>query len=215
MPPATEDDGQPEEPTTPPTEEPTSQVENPEAHDLAQVQVEHHQQEAPLNDSPVVIVPSGYTQTSCQVRRLAQFAFAAYHCKHLAQTGIQSVFDFHPFASLCAFASTITQPDGYPDAMPLNMAIQQSNQDKFIHAMARELCQHMELKHWKIIHKSQVMKNVKPIPIIWTLQHKQDPAGEILKWKARLAIAKCLATPTGPPLPLWYHGQQSSAFSSW
>ena len=29
------------------------------------------------------------------------------------------------------------------------------------------------------------------------------------------AIAKCLATPTGSPLPLWYHGQQSGAFSSW
>ena len=59
--PATEDDSQPEEPSAPPTKEPTSQVENPDAQDPAQVQVEHHQQEAPSNDSPVVIVPSGYT----------------------------------------------------------------------------------------------------------------------------------------------------------
>ena len=184
--PATEDNGQPEEPSTPPTEEPTSQVENPEAQDPAQVQVEHHQQEAPSNDSPVIIVPSGYTQTGRQVRRPARFVYAAYHCKNLAQTGIQSIFDFHPFASLRAFASTIAQPDGYPNAMPLNVAMQQPDQDKFIDAMARGLGQHMELKHWKIIHKSQVPKNAKPIPMVWTLWHKWDPAGEILKWKARL-----------------------------
>ena len=96
------------------------------------------------------------------------------------------VFNFHPFASLHAFASTITQPDCYPDAMPLNMAMQQPDHDKFINAMACELEQHTELKHWKIIHKSQVLKNTKPLPMVWTLQRKWDPAGEILKWKTRL-----------------------------
>ena len=166
--------------------EPTSQVENPETQDPAQVQVEHHPQEALSNDSHVGIAPSGYTRTGHQVRQPARFAYAAYHCKNLAQTGIQSVFNFHPFASLRAFASTIAQPDGYPDAMPLNVAMQQPNRDKFIAAMARELGQHLELKHWKIIHKSQVPKNAKPIPMVWTLRRKQDPAGEILKSKACL-----------------------------
>ena len=65
--PATEDDGQPEEPSNPPTEDPTSQVEIPEAQDPTQVQVDHHQQEAPSNDSSVVIVPTGYTRTGHQV----------------------------------------------------------------------------------------------------------------------------------------------------
>ena len=104
----------------------------------------------------------------------------------MAQTGIRSAFDCHPFASLQAFASTIAQPDGYPDAMPLNVAMQQPDWDKFIDAMARELGQHTELKHCKIIHKTQVPKNAKLIPMVWTLQRKWDPAGEILKWKARL-----------------------------
>ena len=52
--------------------------------------------------------------------------------------------------------------------------------------MARELEQLTELKHWNIIHKSQVPRNAKPIPMVWTLRCKRDPAGEILKWKARL-----------------------------
>ena len=58
--------------------------------------------------------------------------------------------------------------------------------DKFIDAMARELGQHTELKHWKIIHKTQVPKNAKPIPMVWTLSCKRDPAAQTLKWKARL-----------------------------
>ena len=52
--------------------------------------------------------------------------------------GIQSIFDVHPFAGLRAFASTIAQPDGYLDAMPLNVALQQPDRDKFIHAMVHE-----------------------------------------------------------------------------
>ena len=53
--------------------------------------------------------------------------------------------------------------------MPLNVAMQQPDRDKFIDAMARELGQHTKLKHWKIIHKFQVPKNAKPIPKVWTL----------------------------------------------
>ena len=40
--------------------------------------------------------------------------------------------------------------------MPLNVAMQQPDRDKFIAAMAREFGQHTELKHWRVIHKSQV-----------------------------------------------------------
>ena len=168
-----------------PTEEPTSPV-TMELQDPAPGRVEHHQQQTPTAQPPVVIAPTGYTRTGRQIRRPARYAYAAYHCKHLAQTGIKSIFDFHPFASLRSFASTIAQPDGYPDAMPLNVALQQPDRDKFIHAVARELEQHTELKHWKIIHKSQVPRNAKPIPMVWTLRRKRDPAGEILKWKAHL-----------------------------
>ena len=178
----------PEEPSITPDEEPTSipPVTALDAQDPVQVPVVHPQQDAHSSDAPVVIAPSGYTRTGRQVQRPARFAYAAYHCRHLAQTGIQSVCDFHPFAGLRAFASTIAQPNGYPDAMPLNVAMQQPNREKFITAMAWELGQHTELKHWKVIHKSQVPKNAKPIPMVWTLRCKRDPAGEILKWKARL-----------------------------
>ena len=179
---------EPEEPSIPPAEEPISipSVTALDAQDPVNVPVVHPHQDAQSSDVPVVITPSGYTRIGRQVRRPARFAYAAYHCRHLAQTGIQSVCDFHPFAGLRAFASTIAQPDGYPDAMPLNVAMQQLDREKFITATARELGQHTELKHWKVIHKSQVPKNAKPIHMVWTLRRKRDPGGEILKWKACL-----------------------------
>ena len=57
--PTIEEAQQPEEPSTPPTEEPTSHIEYSEAQDPAQG--DHHQPEGSSDDSPVVIVPSGYT----------------------------------------------------------------------------------------------------------------------------------------------------------
>ena len=124
--------------------------------------------------------------------------------------GIQSILNFHLFASLRAFASTITQPDGYPDAMPLNVALQQPDRDKFIHAMARELEHCTELKHWKIIHKSQVPQNAKLIPMVWTLRCKRDPAGEILKWKACLCARghrQAFGDTYWTTFPQWSHGR--------
>ena len=112
VPATTEGDRVPDPPVQP-TEEPTSPV-AAELPDPVPDQVGRHQQESSPNQPtqlPVIIAPTGYSRTGRPIRRPARFAYAAYHCKHLAQTGIQSVLDFHPFASLRAFASTIAQPD--------------------------------------------------------------------------------------------------------
>ena len=63
----------------------------------------------------------------------------------------------------------ISQPDGYPDAMTLHVALVQLDWDKFIASMEKELKQHSELKHWTIIHKTQGPKGAKPLPMVWTL----------------------------------------------
>ena len=215
--PATTDGDQVPDPPALPMENPIRPAAT-ELQDPAPAQVERHQQESSTTQPPIIIAPTGYTRTSRQIRHPARFAYAAYHCKHLAQTGIQSVFDFHPFASLRAFALTIAQPDGYPDAMPLNVALQQPDCDKFIHAMARELEQHTELKHWKIIHKSQVPQNAKPIPMVWTLLCKRDPAGKILKWKPHVCTGdhhRCLGIRIGQLSPPWSHGRWFGVCSYW
>ena len=78
-------------------------------------------------------------------------------------------------------SADIQQPEGYPDAMPLEVALAQPDRDKSIGAMEKVLKQHSELKHWRIVHKSQVPRNTKPIPMVWTLRCKRDLAGEIVE----------------------------------
>ena len=59
--PTIEDDQQPEDPSSPPTEDPTSQIDNLAVQNPDQVQVDHHQPERPSNNPPVIIAPLGYT----------------------------------------------------------------------------------------------------------------------------------------------------------
>ena len=77
------------------------------------------------------------------------------------------VVDFHPPTSLKTFVSSILQLDGYPNAMPLHVALQQQDKDKFAEAVQWELKQHTELKHWKVVNQSQVPRNSNPIPLVW------------------------------------------------
>ena len=92
--------------------------------------------------------------------------------------------DYHPLALLQMFAPMIKHPEGYPDAMPLLIALEQPDQDKFVDTMARELKQHTELKHWKVIHKSQVPRTTKPFPIGLDLMMQMRSSWGHMKWKA-------------------------------
>ena len=61
-----------------------------------------------------------------------------------------------------------------------------------------------QIEALEIIHKSQVLKNAKPIPMVWTLRCKWDSTGEILKWKARLCTGgHHQPTTTFTPVVLW------------
>ena len=137
---------------------------------------------APPPTYPINIAPTGTTRTGRQVRTPSRSGYAAY----LAKSALAGIAHLHPLACLQMVSADIQQPEGYPDAMPLEIALAQPDHDKFIGAMEKELKQHSKLKHWRIVHKSQVPRNAKPIPMVWTLCHKRDLTGEIVKWKARL-----------------------------
>ena len=132
---------------------------------------------APSPNYPINIAPTGMTRTGRQVRTPSHFGYAAY----LAKTALSGIADLHPLACLQMVSGDIHQPEGYPDAMPLDVALAQPDRDNFIGAMEKELKQHSELKHWRIVHRSQVPRNAKPIPMVWTLRRKRDPAGAIVK----------------------------------
>ena len=137
---------------------------------------------APSPNYPINIVPTSMMRTGHQVRAPSCFGYVAY----LAKTALSGIAELHPMACLQMVSGDINQPEGYPDAMPLDVALAQPDHDNFIGAMEKELKQHSELRHWCTVHRSQVPQNAKPIPMVWTLRHKHDPAGAIVKWKARL-----------------------------
>ena len=96
---------------------------------------------APTPTNPINIAPTGTTCTGRQVRTPSRYGYAAY----LAKTALAGIADLHPLACLQMVSADIQQPEGYPDAMPLEVALAQLDRDKFIGAMEKELKQHLEL----------------------------------------------------------------------
>jgi hypothetical protein len=88
----------------------------------------------------------------------------------------------HPFATTMSFLST----KGDPDTMTLQEALAQPDREEFIKAMEKELLDHFERRHWDIIPISEVPRGHKPLVMVWSMKRKRDPAGNIIKHKARL-----------------------------
>jgi len=91
--------------------------------------------------------------------------------------------DMHPLAALQSYAASKAKD---PDTMTLERAMAEEDADEFIKAMEKEILDHTERGHWKILPASQVPKSAKPIHMVWSMKHKRDPTGAIIKWKARL-----------------------------
>ena len=87
----------------------------------------------------VQIPPPGQTGMGRWVHTPSHLGDAAYHCNALVQSEMAHVADYHPLTLLQMFAPTIKQPKGHPDVMPLHIALQQPDQDKFVDPMAKEL----------------------------------------------------------------------------
>jgi hypothetical protein len=73
-----------------------------------------------------------------------------------------------------------------PDTMHLDEAINQPDREEFIKSMNKELQDHIDRGHWKVIPSKSVPSGKMPIPMVWSMKRKRDPIGEIIKLKARL-----------------------------
>lgn len=73
-----------------------------------------------------------------------------------------------------------------PDTMTLDEALKQPDKEEFLKAMKKELLDHINRKHWKVIPLKVVPKGKRCLPMVWSMKRKRNPIGEITKWKARL-----------------------------
>jgi hypothetical protein len=63
--------------------------------------------------------------------------------------------------------------------------MQQEDRDDFIQAMVKELKDHHDNKHWKLVPRSAI-GDAKTIKAIWAFKRKRRPDGSLMKHKARL-----------------------------
>lgn len=73
-----------------------------------------------------------------------------------------------------------------PDVMTFEEAMRCPDREKFIEAMHKELNDHINRRHWKVVPAKSVPRHKRAIPMVWSMKRKRDPVGTIVKWKARL-----------------------------
>ena len=97
-----------------------------------------------------------------------------------------ALLDTHPLAMLVTWTRSLIAKRSDPDTMTLTEAMKQLDREQFIEAMIKEVTAHTEKGHWEVVRKATVPWGNKPILAVWSMKRKRDPAGDIIKWKARL-----------------------------
>ena len=76
-----------------------------------------------------------------------------------------------------------------PDTMYLDQALHEPDCKEFILAMIKEIADHVQCKHWKIVHISEVPKGTKILDSVWSMKRKRRIlTREVYKWKACLTV---------------------------
>jgi hypothetical protein len=97
----------------------------------------------------------------------------------LCQPDIEAHAKPHPFALLIEHVTAFVGSD--PDTMRLDEALRQPNHAHCIAAMNKELLDHVQSKHWKVVPSKSVPKHKMPISMVWLMKRKRNPIGEITK----------------------------------
>ena len=64
--------------------------------------------------------------------------------------------------------------------------LKQDDRARFVEAMEKEISDHTSCKHWDIVLRSTMPKEMKTIMAIWSFKRKRFPDGRLNKHKARL-----------------------------
>ncbi|CAJ1960805.1 unnamed protein product [Cylindrotheca closterium] len=98
----------------------------------------------------------------------------------LLQPDVESMGEPNPFAMISSFVATSSGSN--PDTLTLAEALQQLDREE----LNKELTDHIDCKHWKVVPLKSVSRGKRPIPMIWSMKRKRDPLSNFTKWKARL-----------------------------
>ena len=140
------------------------------------------------------------------------FGYAAY----LAKTALSGIADLHPLPVLQMVSGDINQPEGYPDAMPLDIALAQPDRDILLGQMEKELNNTPNSS----IGGSSTGPNCHETqsPYRWCGRSTASVTRQALLWSGRPAFvqevtAKYMAIPIGLPSPQSCRGPPFAASS--
>ena len=74
-----------------------------------------------------------------------------------------------------------------PDTMTLDEAHQQPDFHEFIKFVEKELRDHIDRKHWKVIPLRSITSSKYYIPMMWSMKRKRDPLGKFSSGKREYA----------------------------
>jgi Reverse transcriptase (RNA-dependent DNA polymerase) len=76
-----------------------------------------------------------------------------------------------------------------PDTMYYHEILNQPDKQQFIEAMVREIEDHNEKQHWRLVRRNTLPPETRVLPSVWSVRRKRDlSTGEATKWKARLNV---------------------------
>jgi hypothetical protein len=101
-----------------------------------------------------------------------------------------NVWDIQDFEIQEAMADPIAfAASANPDTMYLHQALRAPDRSQFIKAMQREVKDHEDLKHWELVHRSEIPEGTKVLPAVWSMKRKRRiDTRQVYKWKARLNV---------------------------
>lgn len=160
-------------------------------------------------DDPVLPEPETHTEAPAGIRRSARLATSwrptPEYLQSLAQEDLAFPACFHaalydPFEQ----AETeylhplhlLTRHD--PDTFYMHQALKQPDRVHFLDAMVKEVRDHTNRNHWKIVHISKVPAGTKILPMVWSMKRKRHiKIIKVYKHKAHLNVH-------GGEASLWY-----------
>ena len=121
------------------------------------------------------------TRSGREVRRPSRFLESYMNVANYDGTHELIYQDQHPLALFKATSD--------PDTLYLDQAMQADDKDKFLKAMLKEIRDHEQRHHWKVVPRSKVPEGANILPAVWSMKRKRIiSTGEIYKWKSRLNL---------------------------
>ena len=76
-----------------------------------------------------------------------------------------------------------------PDTMYFHQAMKQPDRKQWRAAVVKEVNDHIERKHWRLIPRTEVPDGYEVLPAVWSMKRKRNiKTREVYKWKARLNV---------------------------